>query len=488
LEGLLMHTVPRTLPRKRDGAPIAALSRLPVFFNLHDKVAVVAGGSDAVLWKVQLLGAAGARVRLFAPHDGVADACRCFLDTARKSFSIEYVPRSWCADDLHGAAIAVVDAVDNAEAKRFCEAASASSVPSNVIDNRAFGTIEFGSVVNRSPVVIGISTAGAAPFLAQAIRSRVERLLPPALAMWASLAQRIRKSVSAQLPSPTQRRAFWETFSARAFGSAPQGDDDDYLPTSTSEHRPVSGSVTLVGAGPGDAQLLTLKAVHALQTADVILFDDQVSDEVLELARREAKRMLVGKRGGRQSCSQTDINELMVKLARAGRRVVRLKSGDPMIFGRAGEEIARLHQAGIDVQVIPGITSALAMASALGVSLTHRDCAQSVRFVTGHACDGALPNNIDWRAVADPSATTVFYMSGRTATQIARRLDDHGMSPSTPRVICAAVSRPAESRWHGTLRDIAEGIARVGIEQPVLVAVGQVFAAQHISAAVASPK
>ena len=218
------------------------------------------------------------------------------------------------------------------------------------------------------------------------------------------------------------------------------------------------------------------------------MFDDLVSDEVLELARRAAKRMLVGKRGGRHSCSQTDINELMVKLARAGRRVVRLKSGDPMIFGRAGEEITRLHQAGIDVQVIPGITSALAMASALGVSLTHRDCAQSVRFVTGHACDGALPNNIDWRAVADPSATTVFYMSGRTATQIARRLCDHGMSPSTLLVICAAVSRPSQSRWHGTLRDIAEGIARVGFEQPVLVAVGHVFAAQHISAAAALPK
>ena len=164
---------------------------------------------------------------------------------------------------MRGAAIAVIDAVDKSEAKRFCEAASASGVPSNVIDNRAFGTVEFGSVVNRSPVVIGISTTGSAPILAQIIRSRIEWLLPPALAIWALLAQRIRKSVSAQLPSAAQRRVFWEAFSARAFGDPPQGNDDDYLPTSTSDPEPIRGSVTLVGAGPGDAQLLTLKAVHA---------------------------------------------------------------------------------------------------------------------------------------------------------------------------------------------------------------------------------
>ena len=177
----------------------------------------------------------------------------------------------------------------------------------------------------------------------------------------------------------------------------------------------ISGRVTLVGAGPGDADLLTLKAVRALQSADIILFDDLVSDGVLELARREAKRMMVGKRGSRDSCSQDDINALMLKLARQGKHVVRLKCGDPMIFGRAGEEIAMLTAARHNGNVVPGITAASAMAARLGLSLTHRDHAQSVRFVTGHARSGALPDNLDWSGLADAQTTLIFYMAGNTA-------------------------------------------------------------------------
>jgi uroporphyrin-III C-methyltransferase/precorrin-2 dehydrogenase/sirohydrochlorin ferrochelatase len=198
----------------------------------------------------------------------------------------------------------------------------------------------------------------------------------------------------------------------------------------------------LVGAGPGDAELLTLKAVRVLQSADVILFDDLVSDEVLELARREAKRLMVGKRGGRESCAQTDINALMVKLAGQGKHVVRLKSGDPMVFGRAGEEIAEVAAAGIRVEVVPGITSASAMAALLGTSLTHRDFAHSVRFVTGHAKTGRLPEDLDWRGLADAETTLVFYMAGRTAGAIADRLMAEGMAGDTPVVAVASVSRP----------------------------------------------
>jgi uroporphyrin-III C-methyltransferase/precorrin-2 dehydrogenase/sirohydrochlorin ferrochelatase len=236
------------------------------------------------------------------------------------------------------------------------------------------------------------------------------------------------------------------------------------------------GSVTLVGAGPGDPEYLTIKAVRALQSADVILFDDLVADEVLELARREAKRMLVGKRGGKPSCRQEEINALMVRLARQGKRVVRLKSGDPMIFGRAGEEIARLEAAGIPVVVVPGITAASAMAARLGVSLTHRDLAHSVRYVTGHGKDGALPPGIDWSAVADEASTTVFYMGGRLAAAIADKLIDHGLPAATPVAIMASISRAGESRWVGTLAGMRAGAVPAD-GGPVLIGVGRVWAA-----------
>ena len=244
---------------------------------------------------------------------------------------------------------------------------------------------------------------------------------------------------------------------------------------------PRAGSVTLVGAGPGDAELLTLKAVRAMQAADVVLFDDLVSDEVLELARREAKRMLVGKRGGRASCRQEDINALMVNLAGQGKRVVRLKSGDPMVFGRGGEEIEELRKAGIPVAVVPGITAALAAAAGLGVSLTHRDAARSVRFVTGHARDGRLPEDLDWTGLADPATTLMVYMGGRTAGSLAGQLIAAGLPADTPCVAVASVSTFSETRWTGPLRDLGEG-ARFADAGPVLIGIGAVFAALRVSA------
>jgi uroporphyrin-III C-methyltransferase/precorrin-2 dehydrogenase/sirohydrochlorin ferrochelatase len=237
-----------------------------------------------------------------------------------------------------------------------------------------------------------------------------------------------------------------------------------------------TGSVVLVGAGPGDPELLTLKAVRALQSADVVLFDALVSDGVLELARREARCLAVGKRGGRASCRQQDINDLMVRLARRGKRVVRLKAGDPTIFGRAGEEIARLEAAGIPVEVVPGITAGLAAAAALGVSLTHRDHAHSVRFVTGHSKDGGLPDGLDWRGLADPETSLVFYMAGRTGRAVARRLIDGGLPQSTPVVAMASVSRPDETRWSGTLAGLAAEGCREAGDKPLLLGIGRVFA------------
>ena len=450
------------------------LATLPVFLRLRAKRAIVAGGSDAAAWKAELLAAAGAEVHV---HAEAADAA---MQALADDGTVILHNANWTAAILPGAAIAICDAETDEEAKAFFDAARAAGVPVNVIDKPAYCEFQFGSIVNRSPAVIAISTDGAAPILGQAIRRRIETLVPPALADWAKVARDIRDTVTERLAVGPQRRAFWERFVDRAFGPAPSPRAVDDLTREAvliaagpSEHQ---GRVTLVGAGPGDAELLTLKAVRALQAADVILFDDLVSDDLLELARREAKRMLVGKRGGRDSCRQEDINDMMVSLAKTGKHVVRLKGGDPMIFGRAGEEIARLEAEGIPVAVVPGITSALAMASSLGVSLTHRDCSQSVRFVTGHSRKGKLPRDIDWQAIADPKTTTIFYMCGRTAGDIASTLIDCGMSADTPVVIAKAVSRPGQRHWTGMLRDLPAAMTEMGHDEPVLIGIGPVFA------------
>jgi len=469
----------RTPRRAASRERMAALATLPVFYKLHGRKALIAGGSDAAAWKAELLAAAGAEVHVYARElDPV------FSDlVAAPGVSGSYVrhEKAWSSASFEHMQIAICDAETEDEARAFFDAARTAGVAVNVIDKPAFCEFQFGSIVNRSPAVIGISTDGAAPILGQAIRRRIETLISPSVAAWAQMAQSIRQVVNDHLAPGPERRAFWESFVDRAFGTGPAIDADKDLLSQVRRIKAAGsaskGKVTLVGAGPGDAELLTLKAVRALQAADVILFDDLVSNEVLELARREAQRMLVGKRGHRESCKQDDINATMIKLARAGKHVVRLKGGDPMIFGRAGEEIARLHDEGIPVTVVPGITSALAMAAELGVSLTHRDHAQSVRFVTGHSRNGELPSDLDWAGIADPKTTTIFYMGGRTASQIGGQLETHGMDPSTPVVISRSVAREGFERWAGPLQELADGIDIIGYDEPVLIGVGAVFKA-----------
>ncbi|WP_312407620.1 siroheme synthase CysG [Rhizobium sp.] len=461
------------------GARMTLLAKLPVFWALEGKRVIVAGGSEAAAWKAELLAACGADVHVYAEQ--LSDTFETLI--ARGSHhplgSFAHHDHAWHAAAFEDAALAIGDCDEEYEARAFFEAARRAGVPVNVIDKPAFCQFQFGSIVNRSPVVVSISTDGAAPILAQAIRRRIETMLPASLKAWAEMAQRLRERVNERLKPGVQRRLFWERFVDRAFRNepSPQAEsqficDADRLAV---DLPPGKGHVTLVGAGPGDAALLTLKAVRALQAADVILFDDLVSDEVLELSRREAKRMLVGKRGGRESCRQEDINDMMLALAKAGKRVVRLKSGDPMIFGRAGEEIACLQQAGISVDVVPGITAASAMASQLGISLTHRDCAQSVRFVTGHSRRGALPENLDWTSLTNPHTTTIYYMAGRTAGELSNRLIAAGLSQDTPATIMQSITRKDEKRWFGSLSSLPAAMEHFGYDQPVLVGIGTVF-------------
>ena len=450
-----------------------ALARLPVFYALEGKRAVVAGGSAAAAWKAELLAASGASVDIYAVDPGEE------LVEAAAPASITIHHRAIEAADLDGAAMAIGAFEDDGQAAAFATMARRAGVPVNVIDKPAFCDFAFGSIVNRSPLVIGISTDGAAPVFGQAVRARLEALIPRGFARWAQAARQWRPRVQALALSFRERRRFWEKFTERAVAeperTPDQGDIDDLM-ADTRGATPDAGSVVLVGAGPGDPELLTLRAVRALQSADVILIDDLVAREVLDFARREAKKMMVGKTGHGPACKQSEINELMIKLAKSGKRVVRLKGGDPMIFGRAGEEIAACRAANIAVEVVPGISAAQGAASRLLVSLTHRAQARRVQYVTGHDRDGKLPSDIDWRSLADPAATTIVYMPKKTLRLLGERAIAQGLDPSTPAVAVANATRPDETMIAATVGTIAEKIEASALDGPVLVMIGRVLA------------
>lgn len=454
-------------PELTEHPRMNALPVLPVFFKLEGRWVLLAGDNEAAAWKAELLAAAGAVVRIAAPSP--CQKLRALAQSHPDQFELSLRP--WRETDFEDAALAVGAFDDDTEAMRFVAAARKKTIPVNIIDRPATCDFQFGSIVNRAPVVVAISTDGASPALGQAIRRRIETLLPPGIADWARAAKRLRPQLSAQLTEPKARIDFWRRFAEFAFIS-PASEIDKSVRKLLAQKSISAGKVTLVGAGPGDAEYLTLKAVRALQSADIILFDDLVSDDVLELARREAKRMLVGKRGGRASCKQDDINETMLRLARQGKNIVRLKSGDPMIFGRAGEEIEMLEAAGVEVDIAPGVTAALAAAARFKTSLTHRDCAQGVKFITAHSKKGALPD-IDWRSAADPNITLMVYMGARKAPEFAARLLAEGLDPATPVIVAAALSRPEEHLAALPLSDLAD--ASLDPAHPVLIGVGRVF-------------
>jgi uroporphyrin-III C-methyltransferase/precorrin-2 dehydrogenase/sirohydrochlorin ferrochelatase len=454
------------------------LARLPVFLACTGKRAVVAGGSAAAAWKAELLSAAGAHVDVFAPEPSED---MLGLAAAPPQGTITIHRRAWTSDDFAGAAIAIGACEDDGEAAKFAAAARAAAVPVNVIDKPAFCDFSFGSIVNRSPLVIGVSTDGAAPVFAQAIRAKIEAVIPRSFARWAEAARRWRDAVKSSGLSFAGRRTFWRQFTAYALArpdAEPAQADFDALMAGMRDQGAAAeqGSVILVGGGPGDPELLTLRAVRALQSADVILIDDLVAPGILDFARREARKMLVGKTGFAPSCKQEEINALMIALAKSGKRVVRLKGGDPMIFARAGEEIAACRAAGISVEVVPGISAAQGAASRLGISLTHRELARRVQYITGHGVNGSLPTDVDWQSLADPSTTTVVYMPKKILAELAATAIARGLPPATPAIAVVAATRPEEDVIAGTIGDIAQKLADAAPEGPVLVMIGRALA------------
>ncbi len=451
------------------------LARLPVFLALEGKRCVLAGGSAAAAWKAELLSAAGARVEVYT-EDISEEMSQVAADAPRGEIVI--IQREWTPEDLAGAAVAIGAFDDNKDASVFADAARSWGVPVNVIDKPAYCDFSFGAIVNRSPLVIGISTDGAAPVFAQAIRAKLEALLPNGFANWASAAARWRSAVKVSGLSFVARRKFWQAFTAHAMAnpeSEPtQADFERFIAEVKGLGVAVeNGSVTLVGAGPGDPELLTLRAVRALQYADVILFDDLVSRDVLDFARREARKMLVGKTGFGPSCKQDDINTLMVSLAKQGKRVVRLKGGDPLIFGRAAEEIDACHAANIAVDVVPGITAAQGAAAKLGIPLTDRDNSRRLQYVTGHARNGKLPDDIDWRALADSATTTAIYMPVKTLEALVVKATAEGLDPKTPSLAISRATRPDQQVVAAPIGELPARIAKANLRGPVLVMIGR---------------
>ncbi len=462
-------------PTEAAHSRMQPLARLPVFLSLSGKRALLAGGSAAVAWKAELLSAAGAQVDVYAAD--FSDEMRQMAEHAPDG-AIALIARAWTAPDFAGAAVAVGGFEDDEGAKAFCEAARRAGVPVNVIDKPQFCDFSFGAIVNRSPLVIGISTDGAAPVFAQAIRAKLEALLPKGFGAWAAAAAKWRSALKASGLSFAGRRKFWQLFTAHAVRHAEsepaQGDFDRFAAEVKGLGIAVeNGSVTLVGAGPGDPELLTLRAVRALQSADVILFDDLVSRDVLDFARREARKLLVGKTGFGPSCKQDDINAMMVSLAKQGKRVVRLKGGDPLIFGRAGEELDACQAASIAVEIVPGISAAQGAAASLGIPLTDRKHSRRLQYVTGHAQNGQLPDDIDWRALADPATTTAIYMPVRTLTALVTRAISEGLDPSTPAAAVARATRPDQTVVCAPIADLPTRLAQANLPGPVLVMVGR---------------
>jgi uroporphyrin-III C-methyltransferase / precorrin-2 dehydrogenase / sirohydrochlorin ferrochelatase len=467
-------------PLKKQPREVSArmgdLATLPVFLKLKGKPVLVAGGSAGTAWKAELLAAAGAEVQLvWAEPD--AEAVRLAAEWPDR---VTLIRRALQDSDFDGVAVAIGAMEKDADGAAFSARARGKGIPVNVVDKPAFCDFQFGAIVNRSPLIIGISTDGGAPPLGQAIRSMIETLLPAGLSGWAAAAKTWRSHVMRAGLAGADRKTFWRRFARMALerpNDVPCPVEREAMLVDLEYGRTAedTGHLALIGAGPGDPELLTLKAVRFLREADVILYDALVGDGILAFARREARKIQVGKRGGHTSCAQQDITALAVDLAKQGHRVVRLKGGDPLIFGRADEEIAAATEAGIGFTLVNGVSAALGAAASLGVSLTKRGIARRLQFVTAHDETGAIPHSIHWPSIADRDATTCVYMGRRLVGAFLAQAMTAGLSKETPACFVSNATMPDEHILHGTAGSIAGCITASPVAGPGVLILGEVL-------------
>ncbi|MGQ2990851.1 MAG: siroheme synthase CysG [Brevundimonas sp.] len=435
---------------------------------MDDARVVVVGDGEAALAKLRLFGKTPADLVWFAPNGAPTGP-------GALQGGPEAIVRVPTAEDLRGARLVFV-AVDDADlAVELAALARAAGAQVNVVDRPALSDFHTPALIDRDEVVIGVATGGSAPILARDVRSRIEAVLPAGLTQVAKLARDLRETVIASVPDFMARRRFWEkAFRGPAADLAASGRPAEArreMLRLLNVAAPEQGVVHIVGAGPGDPELLTLKALRVLQDADVIIHDKLVPEAILDRARRDAHRLYVGKSRSNHSVPQDQIETLMVEEARKGQRVVRLKGGDPFVFGRGGEELEAMRRAGVPVFVVPGITAALGCAASAGIPLTHRDHAQSVTFVTAQEKPGGVAP--DWSRLAGPNQTLAIYMGAGRAAETAARLIEAGRDPQTPVAIVENGSRPDERVINGALADLGDLVARAHLTGPALLFVGE---------------
>lgn len=445
---------------------------LPLFYDVKQQPCLLVGGGEVALRKAQSLIRSQAVVHVIAPD---IDPALAELVSENKG---KFERRLFTPEDIGAYRLVIAATDDQVVNENVSTAARARGCLINVVDNPKLSNFITPAVIDRDPLIIAISSGGQAPVLARQLRARIESLVPTGYGQLAQLGGRFRERVKQVFTSPRLRRRFWENAlqgvpAELALAGNVEG-AEQVLEEQLANAQSVSsqGEVYLVGAGPGDPDLLTFRALRLMQQADVVLYDRLVSQGVLDLARKDAERIYVGKRRSEHALQQTEINQLLVDLAKQGKRVLRLKGGDPFIFGRGGEEIEQLAEEGIPFQVVPGITAASGCASYAGIPLTHRDHAQSVRFITGHLKDGR--SNVHFPELLDPAQTLVFYMGLVGLPDICQRLIAHGRDPQTPAALIEKGTTQEQRVFVGCIGDLADRIRGQDVHGPTLLIIGDV--------------
>jgi uroporphyrin-III C-methyltransferase/precorrin-2 dehydrogenase/sirohydrochlorin ferrochelatase len=458
---------------------------LPLFADLREQTTVVIGGGEIAARKLRVLLRAQAKPLVFAvaPNKEIEDLENAGLIRLRHS--------EFDTTELIGCCLVVVADAEEARAGEIAATARQAGIPVNVVDRPELSSVIMPGIIDRDPVLIAISSSGHAPVLVRRLREKLETLLPARLGDLATFAGRYRQAVATAIQEPRRRLRFWEQFFegpiARTVLAGRNGEAADAMLrlVNLDTPAPEAGSVALVGAGPGDPDLLTLRALRTLQDADVVLHDALIDERMLDYVRRDARRIDVGKRKGRHSHSQDTINQLLLDEARKGNRVVRLKGGDPFIFGRGGEEMAYLRARGIEVEVVPGITAAAGAAAAAGIPLTHRGLASAVTFITGHG--QASSPDLDWAALATGGQTLVLYMGVSTIREVSEKLITHGMAPSMPVAVIENATLPHQRILRSRLDQLAETCAVENVRAPALILIGEVVGLAHVDEATEYP-
>ncbi|GJM04822.1 MAG: siroheme synthase [marine bacterium B5-7] len=449
------------------------MANFPIFIKLQNRPCLVVGGGDVAARKTAQLLKADAKVTVIALKINAALAK--FTDNKQ----IVFLEKSYEQTDIEHIELVIAATDDRELNNKIAVQAKSKQIMVNVVDNPDAGTFIMPSVIDRSPVMIAVSTGGSSPVLARLLRARLETLIPANYGKLASLISRFRENVKGKFPSIKERRRFWEHLLQGPVAELLYAGQDQralsLLEEQLTNDSPViasDGEVYLVGAGPGDPDLLTFRALRLMQQADVVLYDRLVATDIVDLVRKDAERIYVGKERDKHTVPQAEINQLLVDLAKQGKRVLRLKGGDPFIFGRGGEEIDLLSENNIPFQIVPGITAASGCASYAGIPLTHRDYAQSCLFITGHLKDGTM--NLNWSALAQPQQTLAVYMGTHGIEILSRELIKHGLPESTPAAIVQQGTTSVQQTYITTLKNLPDVPKLNDIKPPSMLIIGDV--------------